>query len=75
MNIATNIPQMANKRKSLKLTKDEHKALKAFCKTFSTVVECAEAIGISRQVLDLVLLKGSGSPETIEKIKGSISVG
>lgn len=56
-------------RKSIKLTKDELKALKAYRKGFDTEVECALSIGIDRLVLNRVLLVGSGSQITIEKIR------
>lgn len=61
------------KRKSEPLTKDEYTALKQYRKTFHTEIDCAEAIGISREVLGRVLLVGSGSPETIEKIRAAIN--
>lgn len=57
------------KRRSVRLTRDEHLALKRYQKKFNTQIECAEAIGINRVVLNGVLLKGSGSPETIGKIR------
>lgn len=63
------------RRKSVLLTKEEHKAFKDFRKSFNTGVECAEAINIDRAVMERVLLVGSGSPETIEKIKLVISNG
>lgn len=62
------------KRKSIALTKDEWKALKNCLSGFNTVVECAESIGIHRNVLDRVLVFGSGSFETINKIRAAISV-
>jgi hypothetical protein len=63
----------APRRKSVRLTKDEYKAFKDFRKTFHTGVECAEAIGVSRLAMLRVLQVGSGSPETIEKIKTAIT--
>ena len=60
---------MAARRKSIRLSPDEFKALKRYRKAFATEVECAEAIGISRVVLNRVLLLGSGSPDTIRRIK------
>ena len=69
----TQITQPA-KRKSEKLTKEAFAALKQYAKSFNTGVECAEAIGISRVVLDRVLLIGSASPETIAKVKTAIGV-
>lgn len=64
--------QQPKKRKSVKLSKDEHRALLRFVKSFNTIVEASEQIGITRHVLDLVILKGSGSPETIGKIVGKL---
>jgi hypothetical protein len=61
------------KRRSEPLTKEEFQALKQYRKKFNTAVECAESIGIIREVLDRVLLVGSGSPETIEKIRIAIA--
>lgn len=63
------------RRKSVLLSKEEHKAFKEYRKSFNTGVECAEAIDIDRAVMERVLLVGSGSPETIEKIKLVISNG
>lgn len=60
------------KRKSEKLTPDEEKQLKKFVHSHSTVVDAAFMIGIHRNVLDLVLIKGSGSPETIAKIRTAL---
>lgn len=57
------------KRKSVKLTKPELSALKLYRKKYNTSVECAISIGIDRVVLDRVILVGSGSPETITKIR------
>lgn len=59
---------MNPKRKSVLLTKEQHKALKDFRKSFNTGVECSEALGIHRAVMERILLVGSGSPENIEKI-------
>jgi sugar diacid utilization regulator len=60
------------KRKSEKLTNDERKALKKFVASFSTVIDAAESIGIHRNTLDMVLIKGSGSPETVQAIRASL---
>lgn len=60
------------KRRSVALTYHEKVRLTTYLKTFSTIVECAEVIGIHRNVLDRVILTGSGSPETIEKIRAVI---
>lgn len=61
------------KRKSEALTSEEMSALKKFAKGFRTTVECAEAIGIHRAVLDRVLLVGSAAPETVEKVRTAIA--
>lgn len=60
---------IARKRKSEPLTKRELKALKTYRTRFSTEVDCALSIGIDRLVLGRVILVGSGSPETIAKIR------
>lgn len=60
------------KRKSVVLSKEEVKALKAYFSKFTTGVECAQAIGIHRNVLDRVMLAGSGSEQTIRKIRAAI---
>lgn len=67
------MPQSVRKPRSVELTKQEHRALKAFRKGFETEVACAIAIGIDRTVLNAVILKGSGSPDTIQKIREKIS--
>lgn len=59
-------------KKSEKLTRSEKSELKSFYKKFDTEVDCAIAIGIDRNVLSRVMLKGSGSPSTIGKIRQSI---
>jgi hypothetical protein len=56
-------------RKSEKLTADERKALKQYRKGFDTEVDCAVTIGVDRLVLNRVLLIGSASPATVEKIR------
>lgn len=57
------------RRKSVALTASELRRLKKFRSRFNTDVECSEALGIDRAVMLRVMLVGSGSPETIEKIR------
>lgn len=71
--VAENPAPEIKKRRSVKLSADEQKNLKSFCKAFDTTTEAAEAIGISREVLIRVTILGSGSPETIEKIRAVIT--
>jgi hypothetical protein len=61
------------KRKSESLAKSEHSALRKFRKGFQTEVDCAMAIGIDRAVLNRILFIGSGSPETVDKIRKALS--
>lgn len=61
------------KRKSEALTKDEFSALKQYAKGFNTTIDCAESIGINRNVLDRVLIVGSGSPSTVVKIRTALT--
>jgi hypothetical protein len=60
-------------KKSEKLTAEEKKALKQYRKEFDTEVDCAVSIGIDRLVLNRVLLIGSASPATVEKIRSVLS--
>ncbi len=57
------------KRRSEIMTPEEHEAFKAYYDTFPTKVDAEIHFDIKRQVLDLVAIKGSGSPETIKKIR------
>lgn len=61
------------KRKSELLTKDEFAALKKKCKEALYITDVAEAIGVSRQVLERVIIVGKSSPETISKIRKYIN--
>lgn len=61
------------KPKSIKLTKEEMQALRKFVYSQHTIVDAAAAIDIHRNVLDLVLIRETGSPETIEKIREKLS--
>lgn len=56
-------------RKSEKLTGDEYKAFVKWCNAQPTLVDAAETIGISREVLGRVRIVKSGSPATIEKVR------
>lgn len=72
--MTTTASEYVRERRSVKLTKEEHKALKVFRKTFDTLTECAMAFPIDRTVLGKVLLSGSGAPKTIEIIRTKIVV-
>lgn len=61
------------KRKSLKLEPEEFKSLKKYVQSFPTIIDAAAVIGIHRNTLDIVLIKGKGSPETIGKIREKLS--
>jgi hypothetical protein len=61
------------KRKSEKLTPQEFKALKKYVYSFNTVIDAAVAIGIHRNTLDIVLIKGKGSPETVGLIREKLN--
>lgn len=60
-------------RKSVKMEPDEFKAFKKYVYTFPTIIDAALAIGVHRNTLDMVLIKGKGSPETIGKIREKVS--
>lgn len=58
---------------SEKLTKAELKALKEYRKKFNTEVGCAISLGLDRTVLNNTITRGSGRPDTIEKIRKVLS--
>lgn len=61
------------KRKSEKLTKTEHRAFINWVKSHDTKIDAAEALGIHRVSIDRIYVIGSGSPETIAKIRKVLS--
>jgi len=67
-----NQTEMYRRRKSVSLTKDEWNGLKKYRKGFNTEIECALSIGVDRNVLNNVLLKGTGAPDSIEKIRAKL---
>jgi hypothetical protein len=60
------------KRRSVPLTKEEQRALLKYVQSFPTKIDAAYAIGVSRPTLDLVIIRGSGNSETVEKIREAI---
>lgn len=60
--------------KSVPLTRGELKRLKEYRKGFEKEVDCAASIGIDRLVLNRVIMVGSGSPRSIEKIRAAIAM-
>lgn len=60
------------RRRSVRLTPEEIISLKKLHKKYPTQTEVAELIGISREVLNRVLIVKSGSSETIEKIRTTL---
>lgn len=71
--MSTALANSFKRRKSVPLTKDELKALKKYRKGFDKEVDCAVSIGIDRLVLNRIMMVGSGSPYSIDKIKAVIS--
>jgi hypothetical protein len=61
------------RRRSELLTKEEHKVLLKYLNTFPTLVDAAYAIDIPRQTLERVKIIGSGSPETIQKVREKLN--
>jgi Na+-transporting methylmalonyl-CoA/oxaloacetate decarboxylase beta subunit len=57
------------KRRSVRMEKAEHVEFIALYLGFHTKLDAEEAIGISRQILDMVVLKGSASTDSIGKIR------
>ncbi len=60
---------MDRKRKSEALSKEEHKVFTKYFNSFPTKIDAQFAIGVSRLVLDMVALRGSGSTDTINAIR------
>lgn len=56
----------------LDLSDYEKQALVTFLNKYTTKTEAAAIIGIDRNVLDRVLLAGSGSVKTIKKVRKAI---
>lgn len=63
---------ITKKRKSEPLADNEVSALKAYRERFHTEVDCAVSIGIDRLVLNRVMMVGSGSPDSIKKIRKAL---
>jgi hypothetical protein len=61
------------KRRSEALTKEERKAFEKYLGTFPTKFDAAVAIGISRPTLNLVIIRGSGHPDTIKAIREKLT--
>lgn len=57
------------KRKSEAFTPEEYKMFKQYVKSFSTKLDCMAALQITMPTLDRIMLKGTGRPDTIEKIR------
>lgn len=60
--------------RSMKLTEEEMKALVEHRAKFSTDVDAAIAIGLDRAVMGRVILVGSGSEETVKKIRKALNI-
>jgi hypothetical protein len=57
------------KRRSERMSQEEVKAFKKLFHSFPTKTDAEVYFGLSRQVLDLVAIKGSGSPNTVGVIR------
>jgi hypothetical protein len=56
-------------RRSEIMTKEEHRAFEKWVKSFPTQLDAADVLGYSRVTLMNVVIKGSGKPETIQRIR------
>lgn len=61
--------QIIKPKRSISLSEDEINTLKVFHKRFPTEVELALKIGIDRNVLSRVIQVGSGSQNTVTRIR------
>jgi hypothetical protein len=64
---------MERKKRSEKMTAEERKAFLKYIKSFETKYDAKEALSVSRPTLDNLIFKGSGKPDTIQKIRKMIS--
>ncbi|MFT3704662.1 MAG: hypothetical protein QM802_20015 [Agriterribacter sp.] len=60
------------KKRSESLSPEELEQLKEYRTQFKTDVECAASIKIDRNVLSRVILAGSGSPDTVKKVRSAL---
>lgn len=60
------------KRRSEQMTPEEHRAFKNYVDGFPTKLDAALHIGLSRPTLNLVIIRGSGAPDTIKAIRASM---
>ncbi len=60
-------------KRSEKMSRADHKALKAWVHSQDTNQQAADILGISRTSLDRIYVLGSGKPSTIAKIKEVLS--
>lgn len=67
------IEAATRRKKSEALAQDEMKSLRRLLKQYPTDADRAEKLGIDRNTMNRVLGKGSGSPETIAKIREALT--
>lgn len=61
------------RRRSERLTDSERELFSSWVASFDTKTDAKEALGVSIVTLDNVLLRGSGRPDTIAKIREHIN--
>ena len=64
---------ISRKRKSESLTPEEWKAFKKYVDSFPTKTDCMEALNVTMPTLDRIILKGTGRPDSIKKIREAIN--
>jgi hypothetical protein len=64
---------MERKRRSVKLEPDEIRAFAKYIQSFPTKIDAAEAIGISRPTLDLVIIRKTGNSDTVRLIREKLN--
>jgi hypothetical protein len=57
------------RRRSEQLSKDDHKAFIKLYHSFPTKIDAQVYFDLKRQILDMIAIKGSGSPESVGKIR------
>ena len=69
----TNTTATPTKLRSVSLTTEELKKLKAFAKKYPTQERIAEALGISRVTYLRIVQLGSGSEDNINKVRQKLT--
>ncbi len=60
-------------RKSEALSADEWRLFLEYVKSFQTKIDAMEALNVTMPTIDRIMLKGTGRPDTIKKIREALA--